>query len=103
MPEHHLGEIYEHRNPPPIEGKGSGLWCHHLSSYHKKHLIGGIGNVCLVLKDTLELFVAFWPSTIYYLLSTMPPTSICTSSLAGSSEVSLYNSVIGKMIQSLHF
>ena len=67
MPEHHLGEIYEHRNPPPIEGKGSGLWCHHLSSYHKKHLIGGIGNVCLVLKDTLELFVAFWPSTIYYL------------------------------------
>ena len=29
MPEHHLREIYEHRNPPPIEGKESGLWCHH--------------------------------------------------------------------------
>ena len=29
MIEHHFGEIYEHRNPPPIEGKGSGFWCHH--------------------------------------------------------------------------
>ena len=61
MPEHHLGEIYEHRNPPPIEGKESGLWCHHPNDSK----VYEMRNLSAVISVIPQRTIAFHRDTLF--------------------------------------